>query len=163
MSTRDATDRFDAAAAGATSDKHARVLIVEDNACDVEMILDALKQHGVPSGIAVTRDGQEALDFLFGNGASPGRHASRLPRLVLLDLKMPRVGGHEVLRRIRSEACTKTIPVVVFTASLEERDIAEAYELGANSYIVKPYDFDKFSEALAAVSSYWLTLNQPSH
>jgi len=136
------------------------LLLVEDNPCDVEMILDALRRGGWGGGTVVARDGQEALDFLFGEGAWAGRGMSS-PRLVILDLKMPRLGGLEVLQRIRRSEATRLVPVLIFTASSEERDISEAYRIGANSYVVKPLEAEKFSVALSVVGFYWLKWNTP--
>lgn len=130
------------------------VLLVEDNADDEQLTLRAMRQSEVPNIIRVARDGAEAVEHLFG----PGAH--RLPDLVLLDLKLPKVSGLEVLKRIRSEESTKSMPVVVLTSSDEERDILETYRLGANSYIRKPIDFDEFIDAVRQLGVYWLTLNR---
>jgi two-component system response regulator len=130
------------------------ILLVEDNADDEQLTLRAMRQSDVPNIIRVARDGAEALDHLF----SPS--ATRLPDLVLLDLKLPKVSGLEVLQRIRSEEKTKSLPVVVLTSSDEERDILESYNLGANSYIRKPVDFDEFIDAVRQLGVYWLTLNR---
>jgi two-component system response regulator len=131
------------------------ILLVEDNADDEQLTLRAMRQSEVPNIIRVARDGAEAIDFLFG--ASAGR---KFPDLVLLDLKLPKISGLEVLQRIRSEAATKTLPVVVLTSSDEERDIVESYSLGANSYIRKPVDFDEFIDAVKQLGLYWLTMNR---
>lgn len=131
------------------------ILLVEDNADDEQLTLRAMRQSEVPNIIRVARDGAEALDFLYGAHAS-----KRLPDLVLLDLKLPKVSGLEVLQRIRSEASSKTLPVVVLTSSDEERDIVESYSLGANSYIRKPVDFDEFIDAVKQLGLYWLTMNR---
>ncbi len=135
------------------------LLVVEDNPCDQEMILDALRRGGWSERVVVASDGQEALDFLFREGQWAG-HLPSPPRLVLLDLKMPRIGGLEVLRRIRAAESTRKVPVVVFTASPEERDISDAYRCGANSFVVKPLEFEKFSVALSVIGFYWLKLNE---
>ncbi len=120
------------------------ILLVEDNLHDVELTVHALERHHVANRIQVVRDGAEALDYLFGTGAYAGRSPDDRPRVILLDLKLPKVDGLEVLRRVKSDPRTKTIPVVVLTSSREERDIVESYGLGANSYIVKPVDFEQF-------------------
>ncbi|MBK9091067.1 MAG: response regulator [Holophagales bacterium] len=132
------------------------VLLVEDNPDDVELTLRALRRAHVVNSVRVVRDGAEALELLFGGEPRPA-----LPRVVLLDLKLPRVNGLEVLERIRREESTRTLPVVVLTSSREEPDVKRAYELGANSYIVKPVEFEKFVAAVGEVGLYWLVLNQP--
>jgi two-component system, response regulator len=137
------------------------ILLVEDNPDDVELTLHALKKPKLVNRILVVRDGAEALDYLYGEGEFAGRNLQDVPLLILLDLKLPKVSGIEVLRRLRGEPRTHTIPVVVLTASREERDIAEAYNLGINSYIVKPVDFDQFSKVAEQLGYYWLLLNQP--
>jgi two-component system response regulator len=138
------------------------VLLVEDNPNDVEMILHAFDQDHLSNRIHVVRDGAEALDFVFGAGAYAGRRLDPGPRVILLDLKLPKVDGIEVLRRLKDDPRTRTIPVVVLTSSREERDLVESYRLGANSYIVKPLDFAKFMEAVRQVGLYWLLLNRPA-
>ena len=130
------------------------ILLVEDNADDEQLTLRAMRQSDIPNIIRVARDGAEALDKLFGEGQD------RLPDLVLLDLKLPKVNGLEVLTKIRSDARTKTLPVVVLTSSDEERDIVESYELGANSYVRKPVDFDQFIDAVRQLGLYWLSMNK---
>jgi two-component system response regulator len=130
------------------------ILLVEDNANDAELTLRALKQRNLANQVHLCRDGAEAMDFF-------SRRASPIPKVVLLDLKLPKVDGLEVLRRIKEDARTKAIPVVVLTSSLEEPDIERAYELGANSYIVKPVDFDAFARAVSDLGLYWLLLNHP--
>ena len=130
------------------------ILLVEDNADDEQLTLRAMRQSDIPNIIRVARDGAEALDKLFGAGQD------RLPDLVLLDLKLPKVNGLEVLQKIRSDDRTKTLPVVVLTSSDEERDIVESYELGANSYIRKPVDFDQFIDAVRQLGLYWLSMNR---
>jgi two-component system response regulator len=137
-------------------ENNADVLLVEDNPDDVELTLRALKRARVVNPVRVARDGAEAIEILFGDGPRPA-----LPRVVLLDLKLPRVNGLEVLERIRREESTRTLPVVVLTSSREEPDVRRAYELGANSYIVKPVEFEKFVAAVGEVGLYWLILNQP--
>jgi CheY-like chemotaxis protein len=135
------------------------ILLVEDNPDDEVLTLRALRKHNIASEITVARDGVEALDVLFGTGAHEGRDTSTMPSLVLLDLKLPKVDGLEVLRRIRSDERTKLLPVVIFTSSNEEQDILECHALGANSYIRKPVDFNHLSEALRLIGTYWLTMN----
>lgn len=137
------------------------LLLAEDNPRDAELTLLAFADHKLANSIHVVRDGAEALDFLFAEGAYSGRVDMAYPRVVLLDLKLPKVDGIEVLRAIRQDPRTRTVPVVVLTSSQEERDIVEAYRLGVNSYIVKPLDFEKFGEAVSALGMYWLVLNQP--
>ena len=130
------------------------ILLVEDNPSDAELTLRALKQRNLANRVFLCKDGAEALDF-FENGASP------VPRVVLLDLKLPKVDGLEVLQRLKHNPRTKSIPIVVLTSSREEPDIEKAYELGANSYIVKPVDFEAFARAVSDVGLYWLLLNHP--
>lgn len=134
--------------------KGVEILLVEDNANDAELTLRALKQRNLANQVHVCRDGAEAMDF-FSGGATP------VPKVVLLDLKLPKVDGLEVLRRLKGDVRTKAIPVVVLTSSREEPDIERAYELGANSYIVKPVDFEAFARAVSDVGLYWLLLNHP--
>jgi two-component system response regulator len=136
------------------------ILLVEDNPSDVQLTLHALKRHGLTNRVHVVRDGAEALEFLFATGAYAERAGSDCPKVVMLDLKLPRVDGIEVLREIRANPLTHTLPVVVLTSSREERDIAQTYDLGANSYIVKPVDFEQFSEAVRQLGMYWVLLNQ---
>ena len=137
------------------------ILLVEDNPDDVELTLRALRRNNVENGVEVVRDGAEALDFLFGAGAYENRDTSVLPVVVLLDLKMPKIDGLEVLRRLRSDERTKLLPVVILTSSDEEQDIVQGYNLGANSYVRKPVDFDKFCEAVRQLRLYWSLLNEP--
>ena len=136
------------------------VLLVEDNPNDVEMTLYAFAQHHLSNRVHVARDGAEALDFVYGTGPYAGRRVEDAPKVILLDLKLPKVDGVEVLRRLKSDPRTRTIPIVVLTASREERDRMETYELGVNSYLVKPLDFAKFVEAVRQLGLYWLLLNQ---
>jgi len=143
-----------------TEDQPVEILLVEDNPNDVQLTLHALKRHRLTNRIHVVRDGAEALEFLFGTGAYGERKGTESPKLVMLDLKLPRVDGREVLQEMRADPRTKTIPVVVLTSSREERDIAEVYNLGANSYVVKPVDFEQFTEAVRQLGLYWMLLNQ---
>jgi two-component system response regulator len=136
------------------------ILLVEDNPNDVELALHALKKHNLSNRIHVVRDGAEALEFLFCTGAYAERHLEDGPKVILLDLKLPLVDGLEVLRRIKNDPRTQMIPVVVLTSSREERDLVESYQLGVNSYIVKPVDFQQFTEAMRILGMYWLLLNQ---
>ncbi|HEX4035641.1 MAG TPA: response regulator [Solirubrobacteraceae bacterium] len=134
------------------------ILLVEDNPNDLELALHAFERHNVSNHIEVARDGQEALDYLQGGN---GREAGTLPRVILLDLKLPKVDGLQVLRTIRGDDRLKHLPVVILTSSREERDVVESYDLGVNSYIVKPVDFDKFVETVQTLGLYWLLLNEP--
>lgn len=138
------------------------LLLVEDDPQDLELTLRAFKKSNIANHIAIARDGAEALDFIFCEGAQAGRTMGDLPKLILLDLKLPKVDGLEVLRRIKSDPRTKSIPVVVLTSSKEQRDIVESYQLGVNSYIVKPVDFEGFAAAVRDLGYYWLLLNQAS-
>jgi CheY-like chemotaxis protein len=136
------------------------ILLVEDNPDDVELTLRALKKYSVKNEIAVVRDGVEALDYLFAQGAYADRDVGNLPALTLLDLKLPKVDGMEVLRRVRADDRTKLIPVVILTSSDEESDLAKGYESGCNSYVRKPVDFKEFADAARNVGMYWLLLNE---
>jgi two-component system response regulator len=135
------------------------ILLVEDNPNDVKLTLHAFKTANLGNPIIVARDGVEALDFLFCTGPHAGRRIEDTPKVVLLDLKLPRIDGHEVLKRIKADPRTAAIPVVVLTTSQEERDVLKTYELGANSYIVKPVDFEQFTQAIRDIGKYWLVLN----
>ena len=137
------------------------ILLVEDNPNDLELALHALKRNHLANHIEVVRDGAEALAFIFGTGAYASRDLNQNPRVILLDLKLPKVDGLEVLRRIKSDERTRTIPVVILTSSQEERDIVESYRLGVNSYIAKPVDFEQFTEVVRQLGLYWLLINQP--
>lgn len=136
------------------------ILLVEDNPADVEMALRALKKHNLTNLVKVVSDGAQALDYLFGVVAYSKEHNHPPPKVVFLDLKLPKVDGREVLRRMKADPKTRLIPVVVLTSSQEERDILESYKLGVNSYVVKPLDFDKFVEAVSQLGLYWVLLNQ---
>ncbi len=136
------------------------ILLVEDNPHDVEMTLRALGKHKLTNKVHVIKDGAEALDYIFATGAYAGRNMHDTPKVILLDLKLPKVDGLEVLRKIKSDERTKMIPVVVLTSSREEQDMIESYRLGVNSYIVKPVDFDKFIESVGKLGLYWLLLNE---
>jgi len=136
------------------------ILLVEDNPADVELTLRALKKHNLTNHVKVVSDGAQALDCLFATGACAGQITTPPPKVVFLDLKLPKVDGREVLRRMKSDDRTRLIPVVVLTSSQEERDIVESYKLGVNSYVVKPLDFDKFVEAVSELGLYWVLLNQ---
>jgi len=137
------------------------ILLVEDNPSDVELTKRALEKRHIINALLVAEDGQEALDYLFATGAHAGRDVTDLPTVVLLDLKLPKLDGLEVLRRIRADPRTKRLPVVILTSSNEEQDLAAGYDLGANSYIRKPVDFAKFAEAIEYLGLYWLVLNEP--
>ena len=136
------------------------ILLVEDNPSDVGLTKRALAKSHVANELVVAEDGQDALDYLFGAGAYAGREVTELPALVLLDLKLPRVDGLEVLRQIRADDRTRRLPVVVLTTSREEQDMAQSYDLGANSYIRKPVDFTQFAQAVEHLGLYWLVLNE---
>lgn len=137
------------------------ILLVEDNPDDEELAILAFERSRIANEVVVVRDGEEALDWLFGEGAHANRDPKHLPQVVLLDLKLPKIGGHEVLKRIRSDERTKRLPVVVLTSSREEEDVFKSYDLGVNSYIRKPVDFNQFIEALHQLQLYWLVLNEP--
>ncbi|MBA3499853.1 MAG: response regulator [Myxococcota bacterium] len=137
------------------------ILLVEDNATDEKLTLRAFKKSGVWNEVVVVRDGAEALDFLFGMGAYEGRDANVPPTIVLLDLKLPKIDGMEVLRRMRADPRTRLIPVVVLTASREEEDVIGSYSLGANAYVRKPVEFNEFMTAAKTLGLFWLLLNEP--
>jgi len=141
--------------------KNKIILLVEDNPSDVGLTRRAFEKYYISNELVVAEDGQEALDYLFGMGIYADRDITILPALVLLDLKLPRLDGLEVLRRIRGHPETRRLPVVILTTSREEEDIAESYDLGANSYIRKPVNFQQFAEALRQLGLYWLVLNEP--
>ncbi|MFQ5816467.1 MAG: response regulator [Terriglobia bacterium] len=136
------------------------ILLVEDSPADVELTLHALRSENIRNRIHVARDGEEALDFLFCRGPYRGRSFDRPPKLALLDLKLPKVDGLEVLRQVKSDPRTKAIPVVILTASKEEKDLVNGYQLGVNSYIQKPVDFHQFRETVKQLGLYWLLVNQ---
>ena len=138
-----------------------RILLVEDNPDDVELTLRALQKNNILNEVVVARDGVEALDYLFGTGAHAGRDPTDIPAVILLDLKLPKVGGLEVLQRLRADDRTKLTPVVVLTSSKEEQDVINGYKLGANSYVRKPVDFVEFTKAVLQLGLYWLLLNEP--
>jgi two-component system, response regulator len=140
-------------------DTRADILLVEDNPDDVELTLHAFKIANLANQVHVARDGVEALDFLFCTGPHAGRGIQNKPRLILLDLKLPRLDGHEVLKRIKGDPRTSAIPVVILTSSAEERDVMRTYQVGANSYIVKPVDFEQFTESVRDIGRYWLEIN----
>jgi len=137
------------------------ILLVEDNPDDEALTLRALKKNNILNEVVVAHDGVEALDYLLGTGTHAGRNPSHLPQVVLLDLKLPKVDGLEVLRRIRADERTKLLPVVVLTSSKEEQDLLKSYSLHANSYVRKPVDFGEFMEAVKQLGLYWLVLNEP--
>jgi CheY-like chemotaxis protein len=137
------------------------LLLVEDNPQDLELALRALTKAKLSNHIQVARDGAEALEFIFCEGPHAARRITEGPKVILLDLKLPKIDGLEVLRRLKADPRTKTIPVVVLTSSKEQSDVIESYQLGVSSYIVKPVNFERFSEAVREVGLYWLLLNQP--
>ena len=137
------------------------ILLVEDNPSEEELTLLALKKYSLANNIIVVRDGAEALDFIFVTGKYSDRDTNCHPKVILLDLKLPKVGGLEVLHRIKADPKTKQIPVVIFTSSSEESDIVESYKLGVNSYIVKTINFKKFTKSIQQIGMYWLLLNEP--
>ncbi|MBI3220094.1 MAG: response regulator [Bacteroidetes bacterium] len=138
------------------------ILLIEDNHADAELTIRALNKKNLTNQIVRLENGAEALDYLFGEGSYHGK-SNALPKIILLDLNMPKVGGLEVLKRIKSEEKTKKIPVVILTSSKEDPDIATCYALGANSFIVKPVEFDKFVKSVEDIGFYWLLLNEPPH
>ena len=142
------------------SEQQIEILLVEDNQDDIELTLHALRKENLANRIHVARDGEEALEFLFCDGHFTTRSFEHRPRLILLDLKLPRVDGMEVLKRLKADARTRTIPVVILTSSREERDLIGSYNLGVNSYIQKPVNFEQFRETVKSVGLYWLLINQ---
>ncbi len=136
------------------------ILLVEDNPHDAEMAMRALKKHNLANNVLVVGDGEEALDFLYARGPYENRQINNRPKIILLDLKLPKVDGKEVLKVIKNDPEKKVIPVIVLTASREEKDVMESYQLGVNSYIVKPVEFDKFVDSVKEIGLYWLLMNQ---
>jgi two-component system, response regulator len=139
---------------------HVEILLVEDNPADVELTLRVLNKNNLANRVKVVRDGAEALEFIFGAATDPSRALNHIPGIVLLDLKLPKVDGLEVLTKIKADPRTKKIPVVVLTSSREDRDLTLSYDLGVNSYIVKPVDFTQFAESIRQFGLYWLLINQ---
>jgi two-component system response regulator len=137
------------------------ILLVEDNSNDEFLTLRALKKYNVANDVVVARDGAEALDYLFGTGGHTGRNLAEAPVVMLLDLKLPKIDGLEVLRRVRADERTKLLPVVVLTSSNEDKDVISSYKLGSNSYVQKPVDFSTFVDAVGQLGLYWLMLNEP--
>jgi two-component system response regulator len=138
------------------------ILLVEDNPDDVELTIRALKKNNISNKMVVAKDGVEALDYLFGTGMHAGRNVTELPIVILLDLKLPKIDGLEVLKRIRQNELTRLLPVVILTSSAEEKDKINGYRLGANSYVRKPVDFAQFTEAIKTLGLYWLIWNEPA-
>jgi two-component system response regulator len=136
------------------------ILLVEDNQSDEELTIRAMKKQNIMNEVVVVHDGAEALDYLFGTGAHSGRGTTNLPAVVLLDLKLPKIDGLEVLRRVRADDRTKLLPVVILTSSKEQRDLLDGYSLGANSYVRKPVEFTEFADAVRQLGLYWLILNE---
>lgn len=136
------------------------ILYIEDNPSDIELTIRALKKHGVANSIQIIKDGEEALEYISATGRYVERDVNKKPKVILLDLKLPKVSGLEILKELKSKEHTKTIPVVVLTSSREEKDMIESYNYGVNSYVVKPINFDSFSEAVAALGLYWLLINE---
>jgi CheY-like chemotaxis protein len=141
--------------------KVVEILLVEDNATDAELCIRALKKHNLANNLVWVKDGAEALDFLFATGAYSDRDVTTPPKIVLLDLRLPKVDGMDVLRKVKSDERTQAIPVVVLTSSKEDRDIAESYQLGVNSFISKPVEFDAFAKTVSELGLYWLLVNRP--
>jgi two-component system response regulator len=137
------------------------VLLVEDNIHDAEMTIRALRKVNLANNLVHVKDGEEALDFIFAKGKFADRQQTDLPKVILLDIKMPKVDGIEVLRQLKSRESSKTIPVVIMTSSKEEQDVINSYQLGVNSYVVKPVDFEGFARAVSQLGMYWLLTNQP--
>ena len=140
--------------------KNKRILLVEDNPDDQELTMRALKKNNIGNEIVLAKDGQEAIDYLFGKGTYSSRDMSEMPQIVLLDIKLPKVDGIEVLKQIRADKRTKMLPVVILTSSKEEKDMVDSYNFGANSYIRKPVDFNQFTESVRQLGLYWLVLNE---
>jgi len=143
------------------NESEVEILLVEDNPSDAKLALHAFKKNNFTNRIYLVRDGAEALDFIFSTGEYINRADLPLPKVILLDLKLPKVDGLEVLRRIKSDPRTKSVPVVMLTSSREDKDVVESYSLGVNSYIVKPVDFQQFTESVQSLGMYWMLLNNP--
>lgn len=141
--------------------KEVEILLVEDNPTDAELCIRALKKSNLANSLVWVKDGAEALDFLFATGAYAGRDVTMPPKVVLLDLRLPKVDGMEVLRRVKADERTRAVPVVVLTSSKEDRDVAESYKFGVNSYISKPVEFDAFAKTVSELGLYWLLVNRP--
>ena len=139
------------------------VLLVEDNPHDLELALKALRKHRLANSVHAVTDGEAALDFLFARGQYASRDVNNTPRVIFLDLKLPKIDGIDVLRQLKSDERTRKIPVVIVTSSAEERDRVRSYDLGANSYVVKPIEFDSFAKTMADLGFYWLAVNRPPH
>ena len=137
------------------------ILLVEDKATDAELTLRALKRHNLANRVLWVKDGQEALDYVFSTGAYAERSRVGDPKLILLDIKLPKISGVDVLKRLKSDERSQSIPVTMLTSSAEERDVVESYKLGVNSYIVKPVDFNKFVDTVSEVGMYWMVVNRP--
>ncbi len=139
----------------------AEILLIEDNMHDAELAIRALKKNNLINNLVHLKDGAEAIDFIFGEGSFSGRNLDQVPKVILLDLKMPKINGIEVLTRLKADERTKKIPVVILTSSKEDPDIQTCYSLGANSYVVKPVEFGEFAKAVSDLGMYWMLLNQP--
>jgi len=142
-------------------DNEVEILLVEDNQTDAELTIRALKKRNLANSLEWVKDGAEALDYIYARGKYADRNVNHPPKVILLDLRLPKVDGLEVLQKLKSDERTKAIPVVILTSSKEDRDITESYKLGVNSYINKPVDFDKFSDTVSELGLYWLLLNKP--
>jgi two-component system response regulator len=142
-----------------TAEDIVEIILVEDNPDDAALTVRALKKHNLANRLIHLKDGAEALDFIYGTGAYEGRNVSQTPKVILLDLKMPKINGIEVLQKIKSDPTKKAIPIVVLTSSAEDPDIKRCYELGANSYIVKPVEFENFTQKISELGMYWMVLN----
>lgn len=143
-----------------SSNQAVQVLLVDDNPADVELTVHVLRHNGLANAIQIAEDGEEALDFVFGRGPHAGRSVADRPRVILLDLKLPKVDGIDVLRAIRSDDRTRAIPVVLLTSSKEQRDVVEGYKWGANAFIQKPVDFEQFQNAIQQIGLFWLVVNE---
>jgi len=140
--------------------KTKEILYIEDNPSDIELTLRALKKHNVANSIQIIKDGEEALEYIFATGRYAERDITEKPKIILLDLKLPKVDGLEILKKLKEDEHTKTIPVVVLTSSREEKDMIKSYNYGVNSYVVKPIKFENFSEAVSSLGLYWLLINE---